>query len=174
MCYFDVILLSDVISSIGPKISDADTNISQWFFPIFKSLFCFCIVSSTKETVNYVQQCMWNQVTFTHGTRVFWLVVIISNCVSLDCFHVCFYFISINFVCLFLVVANYVNNLWQCYQREHLCGKQIKLTKMMTVLINIQCKVNATTQNLVCTLQKVKLKEAFSNIGSIVSFFLKL
>jgi len=25
MCYFDVILLSDVISSIGPKISDADT-----------------------------------------------------------------------------------------------------------------------------------------------------
>ena len=27
MCYFDVILLSDVISSIGPKISDADTLI---------------------------------------------------------------------------------------------------------------------------------------------------
>ena len=27
MCYFDVILLSDVISSIGPKISDADTFI---------------------------------------------------------------------------------------------------------------------------------------------------
>jgi hypothetical protein len=25
MCYFDVILLSDVISSIGPKISDTDT-----------------------------------------------------------------------------------------------------------------------------------------------------
>jgi len=25
MCYFDVILLSDVISSIGPKISNADT-----------------------------------------------------------------------------------------------------------------------------------------------------
>jgi len=25
MCYFDVILLSDVISSIRPKISDADT-----------------------------------------------------------------------------------------------------------------------------------------------------
>jgi len=25
MCYFDVILLSDVILSIGPKISDADT-----------------------------------------------------------------------------------------------------------------------------------------------------
>ena len=25
MCYFDVILLSDVISSIGPKLSDADT-----------------------------------------------------------------------------------------------------------------------------------------------------
>ena len=25
MCCFDVILLSDVISSIGPKISDADT-----------------------------------------------------------------------------------------------------------------------------------------------------
>jgi len=25
MCYFDVNLLSDVISSIGPKISDADT-----------------------------------------------------------------------------------------------------------------------------------------------------
>jgi len=29
MCYFDVILLSDVISSIGPKISDADTNDSK-------------------------------------------------------------------------------------------------------------------------------------------------
>jgi len=28
MFYFDVILLSDVISSIGPKISDADTYIS--------------------------------------------------------------------------------------------------------------------------------------------------
>jgi len=27
MCYFEVILLSDVISSIGPKISDADTNV---------------------------------------------------------------------------------------------------------------------------------------------------
>jgi len=27
MCYFDVILLSDVISSIGPKLSDADTFI---------------------------------------------------------------------------------------------------------------------------------------------------
>ena len=25
MCYCDIILLSDVISSIGPKISDADT-----------------------------------------------------------------------------------------------------------------------------------------------------
>ena len=25
MCYFNVILLSNVISSIGPKISDADT-----------------------------------------------------------------------------------------------------------------------------------------------------
>ena len=25
MCYFDVILLTDVISSIGPKILDADT-----------------------------------------------------------------------------------------------------------------------------------------------------
>jgi len=25
MCYFDVILLSDVISSIGPKFKDADT-----------------------------------------------------------------------------------------------------------------------------------------------------
>jgi len=30
MCYFDVILLSDVISSIGPKISDADTIISKY------------------------------------------------------------------------------------------------------------------------------------------------
>jgi len=28
MCYFDVILLIDVISSIGPKISDADTYYS--------------------------------------------------------------------------------------------------------------------------------------------------
>jgi len=28
MCYFDVILLSDVMSSIGPKISDADTYIN--------------------------------------------------------------------------------------------------------------------------------------------------
>ena len=27
MRYFDVILLSDVISSIGPKISDCDTNV---------------------------------------------------------------------------------------------------------------------------------------------------
>ena len=25
MCYFDVILLNDVISSIGPKFSDTDT-----------------------------------------------------------------------------------------------------------------------------------------------------
>ena len=29
MCYFDFILLSDVISSIGPKISDADTFVSS-------------------------------------------------------------------------------------------------------------------------------------------------
>ena len=29
MCYFDVILLSDVISSIGPKISDADTYVNS-------------------------------------------------------------------------------------------------------------------------------------------------
>ena len=29
MFYFDVILLSDVISSIGPKISDADTNVQD-------------------------------------------------------------------------------------------------------------------------------------------------
>jgi len=29
MCYFDVILLSDVISSIGPKISDTDTYMSK-------------------------------------------------------------------------------------------------------------------------------------------------
>jgi len=29
MCYFDVILLSDVISSIGPKISDADIMITD-------------------------------------------------------------------------------------------------------------------------------------------------
>ena len=33
MCYFDVILLSDVISSIGPKISDADTYVH----PIYSS-----------------------------------------------------------------------------------------------------------------------------------------
>ena len=26
MCYFAIILLSDVVSSIGPKISDANTN----------------------------------------------------------------------------------------------------------------------------------------------------
>ena len=29
MCYFDVILLSDVVSSIGPKISDADTYMNK-------------------------------------------------------------------------------------------------------------------------------------------------
>jgi len=29
MCYFDVVLLSDVISSIGPKVSDADTYVKQ-------------------------------------------------------------------------------------------------------------------------------------------------
>jgi len=28
MCYFHVLLLSDVISSIGPKISDADTYVN--------------------------------------------------------------------------------------------------------------------------------------------------
>jgi len=27
MCFFDVILLSDIISPIGPKISDADTYV---------------------------------------------------------------------------------------------------------------------------------------------------
>jgi len=44
MCYFDVILLSDVISSIGPKISDADTYVLQFaedlLWCIFMSLFC--------------------------------------------------------------------------------------------------------------------------------------
>jgi len=43
MCYFDVILLRDVISSIGPTISEADTYLINfciamnriWLFNIF-------------------------------------------------------------------------------------------------------------------------------------------
>ena len=36
MCYLDVILLSDVISSIGPTISDADTNSSLIYVSLLK------------------------------------------------------------------------------------------------------------------------------------------
>ena len=42
MCYFDVILLSDVISSIGPKISDADIFIQL----LFLSEFVFTILEA--------------------------------------------------------------------------------------------------------------------------------
>jgi len=38
MCYFDVILLSDVISSIGPKISDAGTYVHEYRLPTFTAL----------------------------------------------------------------------------------------------------------------------------------------
>ena len=49
MCYIDVILLSDVISSIGPKISDADTyyNLRQTFHhTIVTTDICFLIVTN--------------------------------------------------------------------------------------------------------------------------------
>jgi len=39
MCYFDVILLSDVISSIGPKLSDADTYVSIWLYLLSDTFF---------------------------------------------------------------------------------------------------------------------------------------
>jgi len=49
MCYFDVILLSDVISSIGPKISDADT-----YFNLLVNKFLSQIIFS--GTVNKCKQ----------------------------------------------------------------------------------------------------------------------
>jgi len=39
MCYYDVILLSNVISSIGPKISDADTLCNKNILFVDLSLF---------------------------------------------------------------------------------------------------------------------------------------
>jgi len=55
MFYFDVILLSDVISSIGPKISDADTNVQDKdkkvalvIVSIFPSKFMHCVCGFNK------------------------------------------------------------------------------------------------------------------------------